>query len=156
MSDPVVKGRAEAAAVALAAAPSRTDDAAALRRSGVLRSLLPLAMAALFAWSGHLVAASIAGGLGALTLALALVSPTRGYLMLKRAIDALGRGIGLLLGVVLLAPVFYLFVTPLGFFTRRGSGDRIGRTFDRSAASYWRPFADKTPEQRRTELTRPY
>jgi hypothetical protein len=156
VSDPVVRGRAEAAAVVLAAVPSLAPGAAALRRSGVVRALVPLAMAGLFVWTAHPIAAGIAAALGGLTLLLALVSPTRGYLALKRAVDGLGRGIGTLLGFLLLAPVFYLFVTPLGLLTRRGRGDRIGRAFDRTMPSYWRPLPDKPAEQRRAELARPY
>lgn len=136
--------------------PSETMQAAALRRSGSLRALFPLAAAALLFWLGRPIASSIAAGLGALTLVLALVSPTRGYLALSRAIARLGEGVGLVLSWALLGPVFFLFFVPFGLFGRRGRGDRIGRTFDRTATTYWITRPERSPEQERAALERPY
>jgi hypothetical protein len=121
-----------------------------------MRGLVPLAIAGLFFAAGHPVAASVAAGLGALTLGLALASPDRGYAALSAAVGWLAEQVGRLLAWVLLAPVFYLVVTPLGLLTRRGRGDRLGRSFERSAASYWsaRPALDRAT--RRQQLERPY
>lgn len=151
MSDPVVRGRPEAAAVCLERPAPRS-----LRREGVVRGLVPLALAGLFFGAGHPVAASVAAGLGALTLGLALLSPDRGYAALSAAVGWAGERVGQLLAWGLLAPVFYLVVTPLGLLTRRGRGDRLARRFERGAASYWsaRPALERAA--RRRQLERPY
>jgi hypothetical protein len=151
MSDPVVRGRPEAAAVCLEQPAPRSR-----RQEGVVRGLVPLALAGLFFATGHPLAAGAAATLGALTLALALASPERGYAALSAAVGWLGEQVGHLLAWVLLAPVFYLVVTPLGLLTRRGQGDRLGRRFERGAASYWsaRPALDRAT--RRQQLERPY
>ena len=156
MSDPVVRGRPEAAVMRSISPPSEAMQAAALRRSGSLRALVPLAAGALLFWLGRPIASSIAVGLGALTLVLALVSPTRGYLALSRAIARLGEGVGLVLSWVLLGPVFFLFFVPFGLLGRRGRGDRIGRTFDRTATTYWITRPERSPEAERAALERPY
>jgi hypothetical protein len=151
MSDPVVRGRPEAAAVCLERPAPRS-----LRREGVVRGLVPLTLAALFYVAAHPVAAGIAAGLGGLTLGLALASPDRGYAALSAAVGWLGEQVGRLLGWVLLAPVFYLVITPLGLATRRGRGDRLARRFERDAGSYWsaRPALDRATRKR--QLERPY
>ena len=110
--------------------PSEAMQAAALRRSGSLRALVPLAAGALLFWLGRPIASSIAVGLGALTLVLALVSPTRGYLALSRAIARLGEGVGLVLSWLLLGPVFFLFFVVK--FPRLHAIREIGKIPERS------------------------
>lgn len=157
MSDPVVRGRPEAAAAMHSLSlPSEAVQALSLRKSGSLRALVPLAAAAVLFWLERPIASSVALGLGALTLSLALVSPTRGYLALSRAIARLGEGVGLVLSWVLLGPVFFLFFVPFGLFGRRGRGDRIGRAFDRTATTYWITRPKRSPEAERAALERPY
>jgi hypothetical protein len=154
MSDPVVRGRPEAAAVCLEVAPK--PSAASLRAQGALRALLPLVLAAVFYATGHPVGAGIAGTLGALALLLALLSPTRGHLALVRALGWLGERVASVLGWLLLAPVFFFFVTPLALLTRRGAGDRLGMRFDRQSKTHWRTLPRLTGAERRRALSRPY
>lgn len=154
MSDPVVRGRPEAAAVCLEGAPK--PSAAALRAQGALRALVPLGLAAVFYATGHPIGAGIAGTLGALAMLLALLSPTRGHAALLRALSWLGERVASVLGWLLLAPVFFLFVTPLALLTRRGAGDRLGMRFDREAKSHWQAMPRVAADERRRVLSRPY
>jgi|GEM_PF-2007848 len=156
MSDPVVRGK-EAAAAEVLAAPARVAPAASrLRQSGVLRALVAYGFAGLLFTFEHPIASAVAGSLGTLTLVLALVSPTGGYLRLQRAVEKLGELVGGLLTWLLLAPVFYLFLAPFGRLARRGKGDRLGRRFDRAAGSYWSVRPERDAESTKAALERPY
>ena len=58
----------------------------------------------------------------------------------KLAVGAeIGRqhGIGRLLAVLFLTPVFWLFFVPFGLLLRAGRRDRLERWFDPAAPSYW-------------------
>jgi hypothetical protein len=53
--------------------------------------------------------------------------------------------IGFIISHVLLALVFYLLITPIGWLMKAVGYDPMSRTFDASAASYWvarRPSSD--------------
>lgn len=155
MSDPVTRGRPEAAAAIWqwrdreSAAHARI---AKLRRSGMLRALVAaIAAAVLYAFERPVIA-SIAIGLGSLTLVLALVSPGGAYAALERGVDRVGALIGAILTWVLLTPVFFLFFVPFGMLMRRGARDRLRRRFERDRATYWKARA---PEDAGS-LERPY
>jgi hypothetical protein len=60
----------------------------------------------------------------------------------------LGCCIGLVVGNVLLAGVFYLLVTPLGFLKRAFGNRPIRKTFDKGAPTYWRDASQNTDPQR--------
>lgn len=156
MSDPVVRGKEAAAAEALAAPVRVAPTASSLRRSGVLRALVAYAFASLLLYFEHPIASAVAGSIGTLTLLLALISPTDGYLRLQRAVEKLGELVGGILTWLLLAPVFYLFLAPFGLLARRGKGDRVGRRFDRGAVSYWSVRPERDPESTKAALERPY
>ena len=70
-------------------------------------------------------------------LLAALLSPDRLYLGIGRGLEILGRGIGRGLSILLLSPVFFLFVLPFGLLLRTGRRDRLERRLDRSASTYW-------------------
>lgn len=120
------------------ATAAQSDAAAAARRSGVLRGAVGLVAGAVFFALGHPVLASIAGGVGGLTLVLALVSPLGAY----AAVDGLMRKFGLLVGrvvtVLVMVPIFGLVFLPFGLLFRRGAKDPMHRTLEPSAPSYWR------------------
>ncbi len=157
MSDPVVQGREAAAAEVLASKVAQAGpDASALRRSGVLRAAIAYAFSALLYFFDHPIGSAFAASVGTLTLLLALLSPTRGYLLLSRAVEKLGEGVGWLLTALLLAPLFYLVLSPFGLFTRRGKGDRIGRAFDRGALSYWSARPSRDEASIKASLEKPY
>lgn len=154
MSDPVVRGRPEAAALCLEG--TSEPSAASLRVRGALRALVPLGLAAVLYATGHPIGGGIAGTLGALAMLLALLSPTRGHAALMRVSGWLGERVAGVLAWLLLAPVFFLFVTPLALLTRRGANDRLGMRLDRAAKSHWQPVPRVTADERRRALSRPY
>lgn len=152
-SEDVRAGRPEAAAV-IWRWKDPPDDARAraarARRTGALRALVALIAAGVFVYLDRTVAAAIASTLGVLTLALALLSPLGLYAALDRAVAALGRGVGLVLTWLLLAPVYYLFFAPFGLLFRRGRRDPLRRGFEADARSYW------LKRDRARPLDRPY
>jgi len=155
MSDPVRPGRPEAAAAIWVWRDRESDERARLaklRRGGVIRAVVAgLAAGVLFAIERPIVA-SIAVGIGTLTLVLALASPRGAYAALSRGVDRVGALIGALLTWVLLTPVFFLFFVPFGLLMRRGARDRLRRRFERERASYWTKRAPDRPGS----LERPY
>lgn len=149
----MTRGRPEAAALfanpegpAARAARRATE----LRRSGVVRALIAGAIAALLYFLGRPVLAGVAGTLGTMTLLLALASPTVGYAALSRIVDRAGELVGSALAWLLLAPVFFLFLTPFRWLFRRGAKDTLARGFDRAAPSYW------SAHGRERDLEKPY
>lgn len=153
MSDAVVRGRPEAAAPFAAPtdpAVRLAARASELRRSGLFRALVALGFSALLFYFGRVIVGSIAGGLGTVTLLLALFSPTRGYAALSRLVDRLGGLVGTVLAWVLLAPVFFLFFVPFRMLFRRGASDTLARGFDRTRPSYW------SAHERERDLEKPY
>jgi hypothetical protein len=155
MSDPVRPGRPEAAAAIWVWRDRESDERARLaklRRGGVIRAVVAgLAAGVLFAIERPIVA-SVAIGIGTLTLLLALASPGGAYAALSRGVDRVGALIGALLTWVLLTPVFFLFFVPFGLLMRRGARDRLRRRFERERASYWTKRAPDRPGS----LERPY
>lgn len=156
MSDPVQRGRPEAAAAIWS---WRERDAierariAKLRRSGVLRALVAMiAASALWLYFERPMLAAIALGIALLTLTLALASPGGAYVALSRGVDRVGALVGAVLTWVLLTPVFFLFFVPFGLLLRRGARDRLRRRFERERASYWTKRAADRPGS----LERPY
>lgn len=159
MTDRVVRGKPEAALVISPPVDRASIEAArvaSLRRGGLVRALIGFTFAGVLFFFDRPIAASVALSISVLTAVLAITSPTKGYLALTRAVDRLGALIGTALTWLLLAPVFFLFFVPFGLLARRGKRDRIGRRFDRSAATYWITRPTKTDAERRIELERPY
>lgn len=154
MSDPVRAGRPEAAAVIWdwrGEADDSRHRAKHARRGALIRFVVASAAGAIFFVLHRPVAASIAGGIGTLTLILALASPLGAYAKLDRVVTRAGELVGTVFTWVLLAPVFYLFFTPFGFLFRRGARDPMKRRFEPSAPTYWKKRADD-----RADLERPY
>lgn len=73
---------------------------------------------------------------GGLLALLALAAPTL-LSPLNRAWMALGKVLGRLIGPVVLGIIFYLVVTPTGWFLRLTGKDAMRRRLDRAAGSYW-------------------
>lgn len=109
----------------------------ALRRAGVIQALVGAAVGgALFCFGAVFLARVAWGGAGLVGLA-ALISPAVLYAAIGRSLRLLGRGIGRLLAILLLTPVFLLFFVPFGRLLRAGRRDRLERWFDPSAPTYW-------------------
>jgi len=61
---------------------------------------------------------------------------------------ALACAIGLIIGNLLLALVFYVFVTGIGLFMRLIGRDALRRRLDRQAETYWREAEQPTDPRR--------
>ena len=59
------------------------------------------------------------------------------YAAIGRGLALLGHGIGRLLAIVLLTPLFWLVFVPFGRLLRGGRRDKLERWFDVAAPSYW-------------------
>ncbi len=114
----------------------------ALRREGTIRALAGGAVGAVLFALGAVALARVAGIVSGLVLLAALVSPGGLYAAIGRALAVVGRGVGRLLAVVFLTPVFFLFFLPFGKLLRSGHRDRLERWFDRQAPTYWHRRAD--------------
>ena len=159
MFDRIAAGRPEAASAmarVIDRASEQVERTSKLRRGGVLRGLVALSAGGVLFYFGRWIGGGVAATLGSLTLSLAVLSPTVGYVALTRAVDRLGEGIGAFLSWALLTPVFWLFFVPFGLLARRGSRDRMGRRFDRGAKTYWITRPPKTDADQRRDLERPY
>jgi hypothetical protein len=138
-------GRPEAAAAIwdwTRAAAARNDPAAEARRKrrqGAVRALVTAAAGAVLLLLSLRLPALLAFAAAGVLGVSALFAPLSLYAALERALLALGRRTGALLGWVLLVPVFYLFFAPFGRLLRRGRRDRLQRRLDPGAASYWEP-----------------
>jgi hypothetical protein len=100
-------------------------------------------------WRGH----AIAGGSMALAAAgwalglLGAVSPRR-IEWLFVAATTVTRPIGLVVSECMLAVMYFGVITPVAFVARLVGRDRMRRTFDRGAASYWVPRKPTTDPSR--------
>ena len=127
-------------------------SAASVRLRGSLQALPGFAVAAALYVFWSKTAAAIASALTVLVLFCALASPFGLYALVRRLFDATGRTAGRVMTWVVMLPVFYLFFLPFGKLLRRGRRDRLHRTFDRGAETYWEAH---TPMQSST-LERQY
>jgi hypothetical protein len=153
-------GRPEAAAAvwswnASAAAP-RPLDAGPVRLRGALQAFAGLAVAATFFWFGHRVPAAVVGSIAAVVGLSALASPFGVFAAIERGFDALGRGLGRLLGWIVLPAIFYLFFAPFSVLFRRGRRDSMKRAFDAEATSYWTPRDRRSATMGSDAYERPY
>jgi hypothetical protein len=87
--------------------------------------------------------------LGAALVITALVYPKL-LVLPNRAWMALAEALSFVMTRVILAIVFFLLVTPVGFFRRLAGGDSLNRRADRSD-SYWRPYAQRQMDPRHYE-----
>lgn len=122
--------RAEAAA----AAP---PDPAGIRRRALARGLVGGLVAGLVfvAFSQHLagVIATIAG----LSSAAGVLSPTRAYAAIEKAIGAFAFGVGAVLTWVMLVPMYYFVFAPFGVLGRRRERARLYGGADPEVGTYW-------------------
>lgn len=122
---------------------AKANTAAALRRRGLLQSAVGLVAGTLIWFFWHRYLAPVVWTLAALNGLAAIASPTGVYAAISRGLEALGRGIGRVLTVVLLTPVYWLFFAPFGLLRRRGRRDRLTRWIDPRAETYWRRREDE-------------
>jgi len=79
----------------------------------------------------------IAASLGLIILIAALCAP-RG---LQRFFERSAETVGTVLAVVVLTPVYLLLFVPFGLLFRSGRRDRLQRSADQEAPTYWRQRA---------------
>lgn len=123
-------------------APRAGDATAAARRSGVLRGAVGLLAGGIFFAFGHATLAAVAGGIGGLTVVLALASPLGAYAAVDRLFGAFGALTGRVVTVLVMLPIFGLFFVPFGLLFRRGARDPMLRSIESATPSYWRTRDD--------------
>lgn len=135
-------GRPEAAAAvwpwreapAVAAAAARAS-----RKRLMISGALGLAASFGVAWLGHPTAAWVVRALAGTTLALGLLGPPA----VRARAEALVAGFGVVVGTVVaylvLAPMFYLVITPVGVGRRLLGTDALRRRREPARESYWEP-----------------
>lgn len=126
-------------AFALAAARERRRT---LRWQGVLRALVGAAVGGVLFYLGATILARVAWAGAGVVLLAALASPDGAYAAIGRGLARLGHGIGRLLAIVLLTPVYWIFFVPFGRLLRSGRRDRLERWFDATAPTYWHRRTD--------------
>ncbi len=130
------------------ATEDRGRAASSQRRAGVIRALVGLTAGGLLYYFERPIVAGVAWSISGLTLVLALVSPLGAYAALDRLVARAGRGVGLVLTWLLLAPAYYLVLTPLAWAIRLRR-DPLRRTLEPERESYW-------SERTSRPLDRPY
>lgn len=120
----------------------RARAAASQRKAGLVRSAVGLLAGGLFFYFERPAVAAIAGTLASITLVLALVSPLGAYAALDRGVAAVGRGVGLVLTWLLLAPAYYIVLTPLAWVIR-ARRDPLRRRIEPDRESYWSERASR-------------
>ena len=123
----------------------------ALRREGVVRALVGAAVGGVLFYFGAPILARVAWVGAAFVLLAALASPDGLYAAIGRGLALLGHGIGRLLAIVLLTPLYWLFFVPFGRLLRAGRRDRLERWFDPAASTYWHRREDAPRTKRSYE-----
>lgn len=130
--------RPEAAALVLerAAALHAPPHSSRLRPS--LSGLVGLCAGGAFLYFGHPLLASVAGGVGGATLLGTWLLPAAARARIGGWVEAASQGVGYLLSVILLAPVFFLFFWPFGLMSRRAMRARLRGARDPGVTA-WSP-----------------
>lgn len=129
--------------------PDAEDPRATVRRAAIVRLLVAVLIALLLNLYGYETFALVVVGLAVLLASATLVS-RQAARMLRRLETGLAQVVGAILAWTLLAPFFYMVVTPFGLLTRRGRRDRLARRPDAGASTYWRT------RERESSLDKPY
>jgi fatty acid desaturase len=141
MTDEVRSGRPEAAAAVWDPRGARDDRPARARkarRTAVVRAAVGAIAGAAFLYFDRPVLGWVVLALGTATLVVGLASPLGAHAAIDRVLEKLGHLVGTLLTWLLLAPFYYLVMTPLGLLTKRGNRDPLHRRLDPSAPTYWK------------------
>jgi hypothetical protein len=121
------------------------------RQFGVSVGLVLLAMAAWFWWRGRSpLVIGIPGGIGAVLAVLGLAAP--GLLVYpNRAWMALAEALSWVSTRVILGLLFYVVLTPLGWWRRMRGADPLARRAPASQTSFWRPYSDRQADTKHYE-----
>lgn len=104
-----------------------------MRRSALIAAV----MTVVFFLFGHRATAAVAGSIGSLVLVLSFLLADEGVAGFERFIARGARWVGVAVGVVLLVPVFFLVMTPLGLGRRLLGSDALAQRTDRAATTFW-------------------
>jgi len=121
----------------------RPRQAAVARRRGLLQAAIGFAAAALIAWRFGRAPAAIAAGVATVVGLLALVSPLGGLARVDRAVGRFAGWVGTAVGWLLMTPLYYLVLTPLGLVLRARRKLRLRRRPDPRATTYWTELPPK-------------
>jgi uncharacterized membrane protein HdeD (DUF308 family) len=153
MTDEVRPGRPEAAAAVWDPRGPRDDRptrASKARRTAILRAVLAAIAGGAFLYFDRPLFAYVVWAIGAITFVVGMVSPLGAHAAIDRALGKLGHFVGKVLTWLLLAPFYYLAMTPLGVLTKRGKRDPLHRRLDAEATTYWKK------RKGRRDLDRPF
>jgi hypothetical protein len=117
----------------------------AARRAGLIQAGAGLVAAALLFWLVGRLPALIAASVSIVVATLAIASPLGGLAKVERGVGRFAAVVGGAVGWLLMTPVYYLVVTPLGVLLRLRGRLRIRRGPDSSAPTYWRDLAPNPP-----------
>jgi hypothetical protein len=120
-------------------------QAAAARRAGLIQAAVGFVAAGWLAWRVGRTAAAIAAGVALTVAVLALVSPLGGLARLERAVRRFAGWVGTAVGWLLMTPLYYFVITPLGVLLRWRGKLRIRRRPDPRAETYWTVLPDPQP-----------
>ena len=120
--------------------PAAADEEAArrrahLRRQGIVRAVVGLAIAALLALWKPLFGAVVAAI--ALALLLVALAAPAAYGKISAGLERFGHWVGRAMTWLLMPILFVLLFLPVGFVLRSTGKLRVTRGPDRSRASYW-------------------
>ena len=118
-------------------ARDRARQASAARRRGFIQAAMGFAAAAILAWRFGSLPAGIATGVAATIALLALVSPLGGLARLDRAVGRFAAWVGTAVGWLLMTPLYYLVLTPLGLVLRARGRLRLRRRPEPRVTTYW-------------------
>jgi sulfite exporter TauE/SafE len=108
-----------------------------MRFKGLVQAIVAAVVAGLFYWWQHVIVATIVAGIGTLVLLLAVTSPLGAFAAIERAMARFGQWVGVVVGWLVLLPLFYLFFFPFGSLFRRGENDRLKRFYQTASDTYW-------------------
>jgi len=124
-----------------------SEPPSALRRQYGRRAAVGLALAVALGALGHgslaIAAAAFSLSLGA----IAAWAPGPWLHALDTRLGRLAEGVGVGLSWLVLTPIFWLVVVPLGLLTRRGARDPLARR--PREGTYWRPREGRSANTRR-------
>ncbi len=132
-------------------AKARGPSASALRQHGTLRGVIGLCVATAFWFTHHAPLATVVASIATVTLLASLLSPLGLYAKLTAALDVFARGVGIALTWLILVPVYFLIITPVGLILGTGSRDPLKRRWSAQTTTFWtdRPATDDAPERRK-------
>jgi HAMP domain-containing protein len=122
-----------------------------LRLRGALQAAAGATVGALALRGGRIIPGATALALATIILLAALLSPSRAFLSIDRAIKTAARAIALLLTWTLLSALYVLVFTPIALTRRLRRRDELARSFAREVPTYWRPRPAPRPEVERYE-----